>query len=167
MTRSTVRVVDGARFGERLEQRLEVGTLLQPVEGPHDVVGRKRASGLELHAFAQVEARGALVDLLVALGEARLDREVLAEPDQRIEQEMRELERGARQLLMRVERGRVGIIGHAQRLGFGGLRGATASRATKAMMKRQAHGPAYVARKSGPVHSPLPQREGLYTVRLA
>ena len=70
-----------------------------------------------MHAFAQVKARGALVDLLPALGEPRLEREVLAEPDQRIEQEMRELQRGARELLMRVERGGVGVIGHAQRLG--------------------------------------------------
>ncbi len=88
-------IVDGARLAERLEQRLEVGALLQPVEGPHHVLGRERAARLELDAFAQVEARGALVDLLVALGEPRLDGEVLAEPDQRVEQEMRELERGA------------------------------------------------------------------------
>ena len=75
---------------------------------------------MELHPFAQMKARGALVDLLPALGKPRLEREVLAEAQQRIEGEMGELERGARQLLMRIERGWVGVIGHAQRLGLGG-----------------------------------------------
>ena len=67
-----------------------------------------------------MEPRGALVDLLPARGQPGLEREVLAEAQQRIEGQMRELERGARQLLVRVERGWVCVIGHAQRLGLGG-----------------------------------------------
>jgi hypothetical protein len=80
---------------------------------------------VEVHPFPQVKARGALVDLLPTLGKPRLEREVLAEAQERIEGEVRELERGARQLLMRIERGRIGVIGHAQRLGLGGGANAT------------------------------------------
>ena len=88
-------IVDGLRLAERLEQRLEVWTLLQPIERPHHVGGGERAARLELHPLAQMKARGPLVDLLPALGQPRLEREVLLEPDQRIEQEMGQLERGA------------------------------------------------------------------------
>ena len=113
-------IVDCLRFAERLVQRLEVRALLQAIEGPHHVRGGERAAGVELHAFAQMKARGALVDLLPARGKPGLEREVLAETQQRIEGQMRELERGARQLLVGVERGWVCVIGHAQRLGLGG-----------------------------------------------
>ena len=44
----------------------------------------------------------------------------MAEAQQGIEGEVGELEGGARQLLMRIERGWIGVIGHAQRLGLGG-----------------------------------------------
>src|SRR5512145_301003 len=71
---------------------------------------------MKLHAFAQMEPRGALVDLLPAFGKAGLEREVLAEAEQGIEGQMRELERGTCQLLVGIERGRVCVIGHAQRL---------------------------------------------------
>ena len=113
-------IVDCLRLAERFEQRLEVWALLQPIERPHHVLGRERAAGMEAHPFPQMKARGALVDLLPAFGKPRLEREVLAEAQQGIEGEVRELERGARQLLMRIERGRIGVIGHAQRLGLGG-----------------------------------------------
>ena len=75
---------------------------------------------MEAHPFPQMKARGALVDLLPAFGKPRLEREVLAEAEQGIEGEVGELEGGARQLLMRIERGWIGVIGHAQRLGLGG-----------------------------------------------
>ncbi len=32
-------IVNGARFAKRFEQRLEVGTLFQPVEGPNHIFG--------------------------------------------------------------------------------------------------------------------------------
>src|SRR4029078_154303 len=64
-----------------------------------------------------MKARGVGVDLLPALGEARLQAHVLTEPHQRIEDKMRELQGGACQLLVRIERGGVGVIGHAQGLG--------------------------------------------------
>ena len=112
-------IVDRLGADERLEQRLEVRALLQAVHRPHHVLGGKRAAGLELHPLAQMKPRGAVVDRLVALGEARLDGEVLLEADQGIEQEMRHLQRRAGQLLMRIERCRVGIVGHAQSLCLG------------------------------------------------
>ena len=110
-------VVDRLRFAERLVERLEVRALLQPIERPHHVRGGERAAGVELHALAQMETRGALVDLLPACRKPRLERQVLAEAQQRIEGQMRELERGACQLLVGVERGWICVIGHAQRLG--------------------------------------------------
>ncbi len=64
-----------------------------------------------------METRRAFVDRLEALGEPRLEREILAKTDQRIEQEVRHLQRRDRQLLVRIERGRIGIVGHAQSLG--------------------------------------------------
>src|SRR4029077_2462016 len=64
-----------------------------------------------------MKARGVSVDLLPALGEARLQAHVPTEPHQRIEDKMRELQGGACQLRVRIERGGVGVIGHAQGLG--------------------------------------------------
>ena len=132
-------VVDHPRPLERLEQGLEVGALLQPIEGPHHVLRRKRAAGVEMHAFAQVEARGAGVDHLPALGQPRLEREILAEADQRIEQQMGELERGAGELLMRVERGGIGVIGHAQRFGLRTRDGGQGEKRDNQERKRPTH----------------------------
>src|SRR5262249_62094841 len=86
------------------------------------VFGRERSAGMEMHAFAQMKARGALVDLLPALRQPRLERQVLAKAQQWIECEVRELKSGARQLFVRIERGRVCVISHAQGLGRGGKR---------------------------------------------
>src|SRR4029077_7833972 len=99
---------------ERLEQCLEVRALLQAHEGPDHVLGRELAPRVEMNAFAQVEPRGALVDLLPAGGKPRLQSEVLAEAQQWIEGEVGKLKRGAGELLMRIERGRIRVIGHAQ-----------------------------------------------------
>ena len=44
-------------------------------------------------------------------------RQVLLEADERIEQKMRHLKRRAGKLLMRIERGGIRIVGHAQSLG--------------------------------------------------
>ena len=95
-------IVDRLRLAERLVQRLEVRALLQPIEGPHHVLRRECTAGVELHPFAQMEPRGALVDLLPVRCQPGLERKVLAEAQQRIEGQMRELERGARQLLVRI-----------------------------------------------------------------
>ena len=102
-----------------------------------------------------MKARGALVDLLVALGEARLDREILAEPDQGIEQEMRHLERGARQLLMRIERGGVGIVGHAQGLGLRPLGGESGDKRDGGSDEKQTHGRKLCRQKGAAASTPL------------
>src|SRR4029079_12817260 len=61
-------IVDRLRLAARLEQRLEIGTLLQPIERPHHVGGGERTARLKLHSLAQMKARSPLVDLLPALG---------------------------------------------------------------------------------------------------
>ena len=78
---------------------------------------------------------------------------------------MRELERGARKLLMRIERGRVGVVGHAQRLGLRSLEGAKAQAARRMAAKKSGRmGGAMSPETRGCVHSPLPRPYGLYTV---
>ena len=90
--------------------------LLQAIERPDDVFNRERATGMEVHGFSQVKARGAVIGLLPTCREPRLEREVLPEAQQWIEGEVR----SACKLLMGIKRGRSGVTRHARRLGVGG-----------------------------------------------
>ena len=94
--------------------------LLQAIERPDDVFNRERATGMEVHGFSQVKARGAVIGLLPTCREPRLEREVLPEAQQWIEGEVGKLKRSACELLMGIKRGWIGVICHAQRLGVGG-----------------------------------------------
>ena len=63
-----------------------------------------------------MKARGAIVDLLPALGQTRFQSQVLPEPNERVEDKVGELQGRAGKLLVRIERGGIGVISHAQRL---------------------------------------------------
>ena len=138
---------DGRRprgLAERLEQRLEVGALLEPLEGPHHVVGRQLAARLKLHAVAQMKARGALVDLSPSSwpGAARSERSWR----KRTSGSNRRCESWSvapDKLLMGVERGGIGVVGHAQRLASG--RGAQAPRTAQERQQRKSGQDAWTA----------------------
>ena len=111
-------VVDHVHRHEGHEDALEVGRAFEPLEGPQHIGRGQGVAGVELDPLAQVEAHGGGVETLPALGDAALEAQRLGPAHQRIEQHVRKLQGAAGELLVRVQRDRIGVIGHRQRLGI-------------------------------------------------